>query len=224
MSVLRACILPFFTPLLLTACIAKDIGSLGDLEPCDESTSTTAGDSGMEPTAGDEGGTCPDPAQTYYEPVTEGCEDAPSPPVLAEAGCYETCNNSGGGPCALGTCTQVQVQQFDCGGLECCVAFFDLCLGDAPDLVCGALVGTTFLSTEELECGLGPDGPVLCHWQIAFEVDGDYLWQYSDIGQGGTYTCEGAVLTLDDPAIGTSYDPATGILTWDGVEYVAEPA
>ena len=94
-----------------------------------------------------------------------------------------------------------------------------------PDAVCEQIVGTRFSSIEELECGLTPDGPALCHWSIVFEENGDYLWQYSDVGQGGTYTCEGGVITVEnDPDLEVSYDLEAGILTWDGVQYVAEPA
>ena len=91
-----------------------------------------------------------------------------------------------------------------------------------PDAVCDAIVGTSFLSIEELECGLTPMGVELCHWQLVFEDDGEYLWMHSDVGEGGTYTCEGGVISTDLPH-DVAYDVATGILTWDGVEYVAEP-
>jgi len=85
------------------------------------------------------------------------------------------------------------------------------------------IVGKVFASLEELECGLGPKGPILCNWSITFEESGDFLWQYSDVGQGGTYTCGGGVLNVDDPGIEVSYDPETGVLTWEGVEYMAIP-
>lgn len=91
-----------------------------------------------------------------------------------------------------------------------------------PDAICEQIVGTAFLSVEELECGLGPDGPVLCNWQITFEEDGDYLWMYSDVGEGGTYTCQGGNLFISGGS-DVDFDAATGILTWDGVEYVAAP-
>jgi hypothetical protein len=91
-----------------------------------------------------------------------------------------------------------------------------------PDTLCEQIVGTTFLSVEALECGLGPEGPVLCNWQITFEEDGDYLWMYSDVGESGTYTCQGGNLFISGGSV-VDFDTATGILTWDGVEYVAEP-
>lgn len=217
MTMLRPFVPPFFITLLLTACVAKDVGSLGDLEPCDDGSVATTGVSGE---SGESGEMCSEPEQ-YYEPASPGCED-PVDLVLPEAGCYEACNRVDD-PCTVGVCTLVQTQLDTCNDAECCILILELCLGDTPDAVCSAVVGTTFASTEELECGLGPDGPVLCNWQITFEGDGSYLWQYSDIGQGGTYSCEDGVLTPDDPGLAATYDPATGILTWDGVEYLAEP-
>lgn len=228
--------------LLLGACVAKDPDSLGDLETGnDEGTSESVGSSDdgatSDPSAtsassgsGGETGEpnpCPDPELSFNEPP---CAPDGTLTALPAAGCYEACD----GPdavCGVGTCTQVQVDPCACAdGGDCCelCGAVDawLCVeGPLPDAVCEAIVGTTFSSIEELECGLGPDGPVPCHWQVTFEESGDYLWQYSDVGEGGTYTCESSVITLENnPDLEVAYDPATGILTWDGVQYVAEPA
>lgn len=233
--------------LVLTACVAKDPDSLGDLETGNddgltESTGSsddgaTAAPTGTSASGGSEEGTgstgetgepvdpCPDPALTHYEP--SGCPDELTP-ILPEAGCYEPCD----GPrdtCLAGTCAQVEVNPCVCPeGEDCCAACGAiewLCVEGLPDTACEAIVGATFASIEELECGLGPMGVELCSWTIVFEEDGDYLWQYSDVGQGGTYTCEGGVITVgNDPMLDASYEPASGILTWDGVEYVVVPA
>ncbi len=229
-----------FSALLLTACVPKDPDSLetGNDDGASESTgasddepsgtsvgSESDGSSAGTGTTGETGDPdlCPDPALSHYEP--SGCPDD-STPILPGAGCYEPCD----GPrdvCVVGTCVEVQVNPCVCPeGEDCCAACGAiewLCVEGLPDAVCEAIVGTTFASVEELECGLGPKGPVPCHWRITFEDDGEYLWQYSDVGEGGTYSCEGGEIATDlDHDV--AYDVETGILTWDGVEYVAEPA
>ena len=51
-------------------------------------------------------------------------------------------------------------------------------------------------------------------------ASGEYLWMYSDVGEGGNYACKDGVITLDnDPSHSANYDPETGVLTWDGIEY-----
>jgi hypothetical protein len=246
MSLIHTAPIPsFLSALLLAACVAKDPDSLGDLETGDGGTTESAGStddgatsdpSGTSASAGSEGSEsagesgepmdpCPDPALSHYEP--SGCPDDLTP-ILPGAGCYEPCDGSGDA-CMVGTCTEVQVNPCVCpDGEGCCAACGAiewLCVEGLPDAICEQIVGTTFSSVEELECGLTPMGPQLCHWTVVFEEDGDYLWQYSDVGQGGTYTCEGGVISVDnDPDLEASYDPVTGILTWDGVEYVAAPA
>lgn len=221
--------------LLLGACVAKEPDSLGDLETgTDEGATESAGDSDggstSDPSASSgetgEPNPCPDPDLVYNEPP---CAPQGALPVLPAAGCYEPCNGPGAA-CLVGQCAQVQVDPCACAdGGDCCelcgAVETWLCVeAPLPDAVCEAIVGTTFSSVEELECGLGPDGPVPCHWQIVFEEDGDYLWQYSDIGEGGTYACIGGVITIqNNPGLDVAYDVATGILSWDGVQYVAEP-
>ncbi len=91
------------------------------------------------------------------------------------------------------------------------------------DRRCGnGLWGESFASVDELECGLGPDGPVMCHWTLAFGV-GTYEWSYSDVGDHGTVTCDGTTLvgTSSGGAVrhGT-FQRSTGRVVWEGVPYV----
>lgn len=230
---------PCLASLLLTACVAKDPNSLGTVE--DTGNEATAGDSegssgstdGESATSVADSGTdtdtsepaCTDPALAPWEPAA--CPEELTP-QLPSAGCYESCDGFGSA-CATGFCAEVQVNPCVCpeGADDCCAACAStqwLCVEGVPDRPCEAIVGTTFLSVDQLECGLGEDGPMLCNWRLSFEEDGDYLWMYSDVGQGGTYTCEGGVITLlEGPVIDHSYDLFAGILTWDGVDYESAP-
>lgn len=95
----------------------------------------------------------------------------------------------------------------------------------APVDDCAFLVGKTFKSDAELECGLGPNGPVLCNWTLSFTAD-TYMHQYSDIGDSGPYTCEGGVITGQDGfmmPITATIDGATGELVWNDVVYHPAP-
>ena len=95
---------------------------------------------------------------------------------------------------------------------------------DGSANACDVVEGRTFLSVDERECGLTPDGPAMCHWRLQFS-DGEYSWSYSDVSESGTYTCDGDTLDASGGG-GASYrgtvesDPDR--LTWDGVTY--EPA
>ena len=105
-----------------------------------------------------------------------------------------------------------------------CTAGTDIPLdtGTGPGRDCGTgLWGESFASIEELECGLGPDGPVLCHWTLTFG-EATYDWSYSDVSDSGTVTCE------DNDLVGTStsgathqgtFHRSTARVTWDGVSY-----
>ena len=60
----------------------------------------------------------------------------------------------------------------------------------------------------------------MCQWQIDLREDGVYNWLYFDVGEGGDYACKDGVITLrNSPDHSATYDLATGILTWDGIEY-----
>lgn len=143
---------------------------------------------------------------------------------LSEPGCFEECEGAGDA-CAVGTCQLVEYDPCPCpeGAEACCgacAAEIWLCVEDVVDAFCEAIVGTTFESIDELECGITPDGVELCNWQVRFEENGEWLWMYSDVGEGGEYTCTGGVLTItNDATIEHAYDPETQTLTWEGVDY-----
>jgi len=107
-----------------------------------------------------------------------------------------------------------------CDGGDCtCQSYtFESCSnGD----VCAFLDGKSFASVAELECGLTVDGPLPCHWSVSF-ADGRYDWHFSDVGQNGSFTCDGATITGSGGISGT-YDFDTGTLTWDDVVYMQVP-
>jgi hypothetical protein len=88
---------------------------------------------------------------------------------------------------------------------------------------CTALEGKLFTSTTEHECGLGPNGPVPCHWHVTIDAgDGSssvMTWSYSDVEQTLRVTCDGTAITSAMPAYAGTFDPATATLTWDSVDY-----
>ncbi|HEY8377659.1 MAG TPA: hypothetical protein VIK91_14285 [Nannocystis sp.] len=91
----------------------------------------------------------------------------------------------------------------------------------APLDDCEFLVGRTFKSDEELECGITPNGVELCHWTIVFTAD-TYSHHYSDVVEDGTYTCDAGVITAKGAgqmSHGGTIDAAAGELVWDGVVY-----
>ena len=87
---------------------------------------------------------------------------------------------------------------------------------------CGeGLWGESFTAMEDRECGLGPDGPVMCRWTLTFG-DETYTWSYSDIGESGTVTC------VDGALSGTSaggaprsgaFHRTTARVNWEGLTY-----
>lgn len=85
---------------------------------------------------------------------------------------------------------------------------------------CAFIVGKKFLSDEELECGLGPNGVELCHWSVSFTAD-EFMYLHSDLGEGSDYSCQDNVITTGI-YVGT-VDPDAGTLTWDGNSYTVEP-
>jgi hypothetical protein len=101
--------------------------------------------------------------------------------------------------------------------------------GDFAD-ACQAVANSTFVSTEPHECGLTPTGPASCPWRLSFTDNGatrQLSWQLSDYSLGLVYQCNGYALTARSPG-GTgatytgTYDPATGILLWDGFNYTKQ--
>lgn len=154
-----------------------------------------------------------------------GCPDTQSGVQLPAEGCYPECTGLDDA-CEAGRCTLMQVDPCPCANDpdECC----DACSGeqwlciDASDLGdCGLVAGRTFTSLDQLECGLGPKGPELCNWTVAFGLDGTFMWMHSDVGEGGTYACAiDAVVTITEgPQVAVGYDVDADILTWDGVQY-----
>ena len=85
---------------------------------------------------------------------------------------------------------------------------------------CAFLVGRVFLSDEQLECGLGPNGVELCNWTVSFTAT-MFNYQHSDLGESSDYTCEAGVITAG-PHAGT-VDAQTGKLVWDGIAFTVQP-
>lgn len=190
-----------------------------ETDPTDPSAST--GQAGESTTDTGPPLLCEDTGLPEYFPA--GCPDLLLPQLPA-AGCYEECTGPGD-PCVAGRCTEVQVDPCPCGDdpeacCDACTGSAWLCLDEVPKDACEEIVGRTFTSIEQLECGITPDGVVLCNWSVDFRVDGEFIWMYSDIGEAGTYTCENGIITLTSGQdVAQSYDPVTGVLTWDDVDY-----
>lgn len=87
---------------------------------------------------------------------------------------------------------------------------------------CPEIMGRTFLSIEEHECGLGPlSETTLCHWSITFDTEGAFVWRHSDVVEGGRIRCTEHALEIVRfrQPVKTSYDSGANILNWDGVDY-----
>jgi hypothetical protein len=104
--------------------------------------------------------------------------------------------------------------------------------GGAGGDACADLAGKQFDSVAEYECGLGPDGPVPCHWRISFSESAsgglNYDWQYSDVGASGPVQCQDGALTAEPQVSGQApytgtYDPVAQTLVWDGIDYQLAP-
>jgi hypothetical protein len=91
--------------------------------------------------------------------------------------------------------------------------------GDGDGDACELVLGQSYSSQEELECGLGPNGVVLCFWTIGF--DGSmYNWSYSDVGDSGDYTCAGLdLLSVPEGEVLGTVSPSGDVLDWQGVLY-----
>jgi hypothetical protein len=102
---------------------------------------------------------------------------------------------------------------------------------DGMNGACTELEGKTFQSTVQLECGLGPSGPVPCTWAIVFTPknsdESSFSWHHSDVQETGTVRCVGGKLTGTPASLSGTYagkwDEATGKLVWESVDYVAKP-
>ena len=186
-----------------------------EFDPCPGETGET----------GETGGPICAPDDAYFEPAS--CPSKNGNPYVIEPGCQTEClietPNCGGGS----VCMPVEVNPCVCDeGGECCgacAAGMTLCVPVSEGETCDAIVGQNFASIEQYECGLGKDGPVLCNWSVDFSAEGDYLWMYSDLGEGGTYACkDGAIYLANNSVLDISYDAESGILTWDGIDYTAQ--
>jgi hypothetical protein len=92
---------------------------------------------------------------------------------------------------------------------------------------CEAIDSTTFRSIETQPGGPAPDEESTAfHWQVRFG-DGEYSYTHTDVVETGSYACTVAddEATVDASASATdvtytgTYDPESGVLTWDGVRY-----
>ena len=86
---------------------------------------------------------------------------------------------------------------------------------------CVVINGLWYQSFFDMECGVDPMGiTIMCPWRVNFD-NGQWEWIYSDVTESGSYACIGKVI-IGGPYVG-ALDPATGILTWEGVSYVPSP-
>lgn len=191
-------------------------------DPC---PGDTDGGSDSASTTGDPPVSCP-PDLGYQEPSACPDEDG-LPDYVIDPGCYAECDPGDPSICGDEICMPLEINPCICAndGTDCCGACSAetaLCVPVSSGADCDAIVGMRFESVEELECGLSKDGEVLCHWSIDFSDEGDYQWTYSDIGEGGHYACKDGNIAVDNnPSLSIAFDPGSGILTWDGVEYTA---
>lgn len=82
---------------------------------------------------------------------------------------------------------------------------------------CDGLDGATFVSVNEYEMGLGPNGVLLGHYRVTFSA-GQFDYSLSDFGLNGTFSCsgpEGAIVaSRDDFPLDGFYKADAGILLW----------
>lgn len=83
---------------------------------------------------------------------------------------------------------------------------------------CADIKNSRFSSVNQQTGGMTPEGASKAHWSIRF-TDTTFSWIHTDIVQSGFFTCTDNNITLKDSSVTGTYDPATQILTWDGVAY-----
>ncbi|QQR90754.1 MAG: hypothetical protein IPJ88_03175 [Myxococcales bacterium] len=93
----------------------------------------------------------------------------------------------------------------------------------ATDALCDfaacELSGAVFESVNTYECGLCLlEQDCSCHWSISF-TESRLRWSYGDVMEGKDYSCIGGNISTNDNSYSGFYDPRSGILTWDGIEY-----
>jgi hypothetical protein len=99
------------------------------------------------------------------------------------------------------------------------------CTSDDDGATC-ALVAH-YQSVDELECGLTPDGTAMCHWMLSFTATagdastGTLSWSHSDVGESGSYTCDGTAITANVTGrdVTVVLSATTGTLVFDGIAY-----
>jgi len=86
---------------------------------------------------------------------------------------------------------------------------------------CTFISGKSLGSVSKMECGLGPNGPFLCTWVIVFSDAMTFEFNYSDLMDSGSITCDGAMFTAEGE-FGTyegMVDFDADSVTIDGNEY-----
>lgn len=161
---------------------------------------------------------CEDENGVHATPA--GCPGTHAP-VLPAAGCYQPCETAGDACEGGGVCMAVQTNPCVCppDAQGCCAACASdalFCMPPETDSICGYLVGHSFASDEEYECGETPTGYLSCHWQISFTED-EFTWFHSDIGEISNYDCDEGTIVAD--RFEGTFDASTGRLLWDGIEY-----
>lgn len=95
---------------------------------------------------------------------------------------------------------------------------------EAPStpLSADALAGKRFVSVEEREVGLGPEGPEMGRWILDFGAD-NVAWLYSDVSEQGPYELrpDGTIIAQlgPDGEIEATYDAARDRVRWNGMWY-----
>ena len=93
-----------------------------------------------------------------------------------------------------------------------------------PD-ACATLEESRFRSVEFHDVGPAVQGiSPLGRWRISF-ADGEFDWVYGQQDESGSYTCAGLDVTglaQGGRELNGTYDPLTGLLSWDGIVYVNE--
>lgn len=133
--------------------------------------------------------------------------------LLAGCGCEHDGQAYGVGdsrPASCNTCT-CEVG----GGWSCTL------IGCADPSLCPVAAGDVFTSVEDLECGQGTTGEVLCSWSITLG-EGTWTWQHSDVGESGSWTCDQELVnafTDSNQRLDVTWDAEREILGWEGVDY-----
>lgn len=94
--------------------------------------------------------------------------------------------------------------------------------GAPTPLPADALAGKRFVSVEEREVGLGPNGAEMGHWTLEFGAD-SVTWLYSDISERGGYELrpDGTIVAHLGPEgeLEATYDAARDRVHWEGMWY-----